>query len=84
MTGRHWSDRSVTDRVRYAEDADGLAFLRVDSVRASDGGQYRCREDFEHSPTRNAFVQLNVISECAPNPSGFSPSCDPVITGHRQ
>lgn len=55
----------MADRLRYAKDADGLAFLRVDSVRASDGGQYRCREDFDHSPTRNAFVQLNVISKCA-------------------
>lgn len=52
----------MDNRVNYAEN-EGLPILIIDNVRASDGGEYRCREDFKYSPTRNNFIVLDIISE---------------------
>ncbi|XP_060858904.1 hemicentin-1-like [Metopolophium dirhodum] len=59
-TSKHWSDHSMEDRIYYTENK-GFAVLIIEDVRTSDGGQYRCREDFKYSPTRNNFILLDVI-----------------------
>ncbi|XP_029346856.1 hemicentin-1 [Acyrthosiphon pisum] len=57
---KHWSDQSMEDRIYYTENK-GFAVLIIEDIRTSDGGQYRCREDFKYSPTRNNFILLDII-----------------------
>ncbi|XP_050439525.1 hemicentin-1-like [Adelges cooleyi] len=59
-TSKHWASKSMIDRVYYTI-SKGWATLTIESVQPSDGGQYRCREDFKYSPTRNNYILLNII-----------------------
>jgi len=52
----------MEERIYYTENK-GFAVLIIEDVRTSDGGQYRCREDFKYSPTRNNFILLDIISK---------------------
>lgn len=61
-TNKHWADQAMGERVYYTENK-GLAVLIIEDVRKSDGGQYRCREDYKYSPTRNNFILLDIISK---------------------
>lgn len=61
-TGSIWSENSMEGRVHYSKDK-GLAVLIIENVRTTDGGQYRCREDFKYSPTQNNFILLDIISK---------------------
>lgn len=59
---KHWSDHTLDERI-YNIENKGFNVLIIEDVRTSDGGQYRCREDFKYSPTRNNFILLDVISK---------------------
>ncbi|CAI6357930.1 unnamed protein product [Macrosiphum euphorbiae] len=59
-TSQHWSGLSMKERIYYTENK-GYAVLIIEDIRTSDGGQYRCREDFKYSPTRNNFILLDII-----------------------
>ncbi|XP_037297384.1 LOW QUALITY PROTEIN: nephrin [Manduca sexta] len=55
----HWTDEPFTDRARwFSTPSSGL---RVHNVQARDRATYRCRVDFQVSPTRNYRIALDVI-----------------------
>lgn len=60
--GSHWVDESLSGRA-YFQVAAEPASLTIESTKDSDSGTYRCRVDFHKSPTRNARVQLKIISK---------------------
>ena len=39
------------------------AVLRVHDIRGSDAGQYRCRVDYQVSPTRNTRIKLKLVGK---------------------
>eukprot|EP00095_Tigriopus_kingsejongensis_P000596 maker-scaffold95_size379157-snap-gene-1.12 protein:Tk00596 transcript:maker-scaffold95_size379157-snap-gene-1.12-mRNA-1 annotation:"hypothetical protein DAPPUDRAFT_240048" len=74
LSGRHWMDtRILGNRASFHiektdfETRNGTSiyksFLRIDKLRKSDAGPYRCRVDFKEAPTRNVKVKLNLIGE---------------------
>ena len=53
--------------------------LNLDPVVAGDGGQYRCRVDYETSPTRNTRIKLKLVgkfSHFPPWPPWAQSDCD--------
>ncbi|CAG2115320.1 unnamed protein product, partial [Medioppia subpectinata] len=38
-----------------------MAYMRINPVKANDGGEYRCRVDFRRARTVNRILKLNVI-----------------------
>ncbi|XP_043947969.1 uncharacterized protein LOC108029676 isoform X1 [Drosophila biarmipes] len=58
--GTHWSDETYRERLSF--HVEGRAgTLTIKSTTADDTGEYRCRVDFQKSPTRNSKVNLTVI-----------------------
>ncbi|XP_068241139.1 cell adhesion molecule 2-like [Palaemon carinicauda] len=58
---RNWSDeKTLGDRGHFDIKSTPSALV-LDNVRASDEGLYRCRVDFQKSPTRNARTNVSVI-----------------------
>ncbi|XP_023946116.1 nephrin-like [Bicyclus anynana] len=55
----HWSDDMFGDRARWF--GQPTSALRVRDVQARDRAIYRCRVDFQVSPTRNYRIALDVI-----------------------
>ncbi|XP_034651457.1 uncharacterized protein LOC117890622 isoform X3 [Drosophila subobscura] len=58
--GTHWSDETYRERLSF--HVEGRAgTLSIKSTTEDDTGEYRCRVDFQKSPTRNSKVNLTVI-----------------------
>ncbi|XP_015040067.2 uncharacterized protein side-VIII isoform X6 [Drosophila pseudoobscura] len=58
--GTHWSDETYRERLSF--NVTGRAgTLSIKSTTEDDTGEYRCRVDFQKSPTRNSKVNLTVI-----------------------
>ena len=66
--GQHWKDEGVLARrgyVYYEEETPHScrSSLNLDSVVEGDGGQYRCRVDYETSPTRITRIKLKLVGK---------------------
>ncbi|XP_017474912.1 PREDICTED: uncharacterized protein LOC108365409, partial [Rhagoletis zephyria] len=59
--GTHWSDEFYRDRLSFTVEG-GTGTLEIAKTRPEDTGEYRCRVDFQKSPTRNSKVNLTVIT----------------------
>lgn len=66
-SGKHWKDdRTLGNRgyVFYEEIPHSCkSYLNIEPVIAGDSGQYRCRVDYEISPTRNTRIKLKLIGK---------------------
>ncbi|CAH1392897.1 unnamed protein product [Nezara viridula] len=56
-----WSSPTAFGERAFFRTATEVAELRVDDLKLSDEGMYRCRVDFRNSPTRNSKINLTVI-----------------------
>lgn len=59
----HRFDRKTTGRRAYFQPSETPAALVIDGAQDSDSGIYRCRVDFDRSPTRHYRVQMKIISK---------------------
>ena len=70
--GQHWKDEGVLAKrgyVYYEESPHSCrSSLNLDPVVGGDGGQYRCRVDYETSPTRNTRIKLKLVGEFSSRP----------------
>ncbi|KAG7305687.1 hypothetical protein JYU34_009801 [Plutella xylostella] len=55
----HWSEEAMSERARWLGSPTSALLVR--SVEARDRAIYRCRVDFQVSPTRNYRIALDVI-----------------------
>ncbi|GBP41061.1 hypothetical protein EVAR_32882_1 [Eumeta japonica] len=56
----HWSDEPLTGRAHWLPSPQSS--LRVQAVAPRDRAVYRCRVDFQVSPTRNYKIALDVVA----------------------
>ncbi|RZF42823.1 hypothetical protein LSTR_LSTR003647, partial [Laodelphax striatellus] len=59
-SGKHWADATLGGRGHYSVETP-RSYLTLTKVQPSDAGSYKCRVDFDHSPTRNSLLNLTVI-----------------------
>ncbi|CAD7090619.1 unnamed protein product [Hermetia illucens] len=57
----YWSDTNAFGPRAYFVTKSLPATLTVQNVQLDDEGVYRCRVDFQNSPTRNHRINLTVI-----------------------
>ncbi|XP_032577458.1 uncharacterized protein LOC6614047 [Drosophila sechellia] len=57
----YWSDTNSFGPRAYFVTGQQPAKLSVDNIQLDDEGVYRCRVDFQNSPTRNHRINLTVI-----------------------
>lgn len=64
--GQHWKDHNTLgDRgyVFYEESPHSCkSSLNIEPVSVPDSGQYRCRVDYDTSPTRNTRIKLKLVA----------------------
>lgn len=58
-----WSSPLWFSSRAYFSTVTQPAQLKVENIKLSDEGMYRCRVDFKNSPTRNLKINLTVIGE---------------------
>ena len=70
--GKHWSfEELMGKRARLRFDTTNQrapiqefgGFLEIFPTKLSDAGDFRCRVDFLHNPTRNTVVNYTVIGK---------------------
>ena len=61
--GSHHEGNGSLGGRSYFNTTQRPAALIITSTKGFDTGLYRCRVDFQKSPTRNTKIQLNVIGE---------------------
>lgn len=57
----HRFDRKTPGRRAYFQSSAIPAALVIDEAQDMDSGAYRCRVDFDRSPTRHYRIQLKII-----------------------
>ncbi|EAT42917.1 AAEL005560-PA, partial [Aedes aegypti] len=57
----HWSDEAVLKSKAYFYYETNPPALRIKNIKQEDAGLYRCRVDFQKSPTRNCRIDLDVL-----------------------
>lgn len=60
--GSHWSATHILGSRAYFNVRESI--LSIERVEEADAGKYKCRIDFEKSPTINYVVDLRVIGKC--------------------
>jgi len=60
--GARWSDDSQFGSRAYFQLSSSPAELRIEDIKNSEAGVYRCRVDFKSAPTRNSLVNLTIIA----------------------
>lgn len=59
--GSHWLDEKSLGSRAYFQASATPPSLIINDAQDSDSGIYRCRVDFQKSPTKNSRVQLKII-----------------------
>lgn len=59
--GSHWKNNTVIGERAFFRTLPEPAMLIIEDVKQSDEGPYRCRVDFQKSPTKNHKIWLRVI-----------------------
>ncbi|XP_065092407.1 uncharacterized protein LOC135713230 [Ochlerotatus camptorhynchus] len=59
-TALYWSDAAAFGPRAYFVTVSKPAALNVENIQLDDEGVYRCRVDFQNSPTRNHRINLTV------------------------
>ena len=58
-----WSSSQAFGARAYFSSTSHPAQLKIDNIKLTDEGVYRCRVDFRNSPTRNVKVNLTIIGK---------------------
>lgn len=59
---KHWKDGNIEERAFFNTIREPSA-LSIDNISEKDEGEYRCRIDYQKSPTKNLRVRLSVIGK---------------------
>lgn len=60
---QHWSDPDVLKSKAQFYYETNPPVLRIKLIKREDAGLYRCRVDFQKSPTRNSRINLTVLGK---------------------
>ncbi|KAH8358190.1 hypothetical protein KR084_007445, partial [Drosophila pseudotakahashii] len=59
--GIPWADESVFNKKAHFHHDASPPVLRIKNIQTSDAGLYKCRVDFQRSPTRNWRINVTVL-----------------------